>query len=200
MNVPTYWAHKAYLRFMVAYGLGSDLSEAFLEQGLQVCCSVLQCVAVVHGVLCARHKRVRCSLGSGIPIMSSSFANPIISGSFAKRALQLATERRRCIGCLTFTGHVLQKSPIISGSFAESDLQIATGLCIGCRIFIGHVPPKSPIISGSFAKRDLQLAADANWDQGLQVRDWFGPEEFVLQRVAVSCSVLQCVAVVRGCL
>ena len=36
MNVPTYWAHKAYLRFMVAYGLGSDLSNKFLEQGLQV--------------------------------------------------------------------------------------------------------------------------------------------------------------------
>jgi len=36
MNVPTYWAHKAYLRFMVAYGLGSDLSDKFLEQGLQV--------------------------------------------------------------------------------------------------------------------------------------------------------------------
>jgi putative endopeptidase len=36
MNVPTYWAHKAYLRFMVAYGLGSDLSDAFLEQGLEV--------------------------------------------------------------------------------------------------------------------------------------------------------------------
>jgi putative endopeptidase len=36
MTVPTYWAHKAYLRFMVAYGLGSDLSDKFLEQGLQV--------------------------------------------------------------------------------------------------------------------------------------------------------------------
>jgi putative endopeptidase len=36
MTVPTYWAHKAYLRFMVAYGLGSDLSSKFLAQGLQV--------------------------------------------------------------------------------------------------------------------------------------------------------------------
>jgi putative endopeptidase len=36
MTSPTFWAHKAYLRFKVAYGLGSDLSDAFLEQGLQV--------------------------------------------------------------------------------------------------------------------------------------------------------------------
>jgi len=36
MNVPTFWAHKAYLRFKVAYGLGSDLSNDFLKQGLQV--------------------------------------------------------------------------------------------------------------------------------------------------------------------
>ena len=36
MKVPTYWAHKAYLRFMVAYGLGSDLSDKFLDQGLEV--------------------------------------------------------------------------------------------------------------------------------------------------------------------
>jgi len=36
MSSPTFWAHKAYLRFKVAYGLGSDLSSEFLKQGLEV--------------------------------------------------------------------------------------------------------------------------------------------------------------------
>ncbi|KAJ1492675.1 hypothetical protein T484DRAFT_1930886 [Baffinella frigidus] len=36
MTSPTFWAHKAYLRFKIAYGLGSDLSGPFLQQGLQV--------------------------------------------------------------------------------------------------------------------------------------------------------------------
>jgi len=30
------WAHKAYLRFQLAYGLGSDLSTPYLKQGLEV--------------------------------------------------------------------------------------------------------------------------------------------------------------------
>jgi len=51
--------------------------------------------------------------------------------------------------------------------------------------FYRSCSPKSPISSGSFAKRDVQLAADAIWDQGLQVCDWFDPEECVLQCVAV---------------
>mmetsp|Transcript_38149 Transcript_38149/g.90131 ORF Transcript_38149/g.90131 Transcript_38149/m.90131 type:complete len:744 (+) Transcript_38149:96-2327(+) len=36
LSVTTFWAHKAYLRFRVAYGLGADLSDPFLKQGLQV--------------------------------------------------------------------------------------------------------------------------------------------------------------------
>ena len=32
LSSPTFWAHKAYLRFKVGYGLGSDLSAAFLKQ------------------------------------------------------------------------------------------------------------------------------------------------------------------------
>jgi len=36
LGAPDLWAHKAYLRFQLAYGLGSDLSTPFLQQGLQV--------------------------------------------------------------------------------------------------------------------------------------------------------------------
>ena len=31
---------------------------------------------------------------------------------------------RRCIGCLIFIGHILQKSLTVGGSFAERDLQL----------------------------------------------------------------------------
>ena len=34
-----------------------------------------------------------------------------------------STRQRRCIGCLIFAAHFLEKNPIISGSFAERDLQ-----------------------------------------------------------------------------
>ena len=76
---------------------------------------------------------------------------------------------RRHVGCLIFADHFLQKSPIISGFYAERDLQLKASDASSPHCILGHDATQlsPPTLS----------------------------HRWVLQCVAVCCSVLQCVAV-----
>jgi len=82
--------------------------------------------------------------------------SPMISGSVAKRDLQLMHVCHPVLhGRNDFLGSVNIQSCV---KLSESHMY-STGWRkpIGCLIFIDRFPQKSPMISGSFAQRDLQL-------------------------------------------
>jgi len=82
-------------------------------QCVAVCCSVLQCVAV-----CCSD-----SLTTALPrwLLSSLVRSLPPSGM-----IHICTGWQRCIGCLIFISHFLQKSPMNNGSLAERDLHKAS--------------------------------------------------------------------------